>query len=243
MRKRKAASAEIARTTVAYCRVSTKDQALNGVSLEDQEARLRAYCSAMGWDGVEVLVDAGCSASSLHRPAMENLIERVSRGEIARVVVTKFDRAARSLRDLLYLVDLFTKYDVAFVCTGLNIDTSTPTGRMMLSLLGAIAELEREMIIERTRDALTQKRRTGKAYSAAPFGYRREGDSLVEEPTEQVALREAVRLDNEGLSFRKIGARLDEMGVRPHRGSAWHASSVRAVLRSKAKNETFGAHV
>ncbi len=104
-------------------------------------------------------------------------------------------------------------------------------------MLGVVAQWEREAIGERTSTALTHKRRSGAVYGPTPFGYQREGNVLVPEVAEQAALREAVRLDRLGVSLREIAKHLTQLGVKPHRASVWHSSSVRAVLRSRIATE------
>lgn len=233
MRKsRKSASVPI-RRTVAYVRVSTEDQAANGVSLGAQEARIAAYCTAMGWDDVEVIRDAGESAKSLQRPGIGTILEGVRVGSIGRVVVLKLDRITRSTRDLADLLDTFAKADAALVSVSEHLDTSSAGGRLVVNMLGVVAQWEREACGERTSAALGHKRRQRQAYSPTPFGFSRQGNLLVADDGEQAALGVAVRMDRDGASFREIAAMLTARGVMPHRGKAWHASCVRAMLRSK----------
>lgn len=237
MRNRKTRIAAEDRKTIGYVRVSTQDQATEGVSLDAQEARIGAYAAAMGFDVSEVICDAGESAKSLQRPGMAKILEGVRSGSIGRVVVLKLDRLTRSTRDLADVLDLFAKTDASLVSVSENLDTASACGRLVVNMLGVVAQWEREAIAERTSDALARKRQTRVAYGATPFGFVRVGDALVPEPAEQAALVEAARMDREGSSFREIAARLTEIGVKPHRGKAWHASSVRAVLRSKMAQE------
>lgn len=237
MRSRKNVVAAHDRKTVAYVRVSTQDQAAEGVSLDAQEARVAAYCVAMGFEVSGVIRDAGESAKSLQRPGMARILEGVRGGSIGRVVVLKLDRLTRSTRDLAALLELFAKADAALVSVSENLDTASACGRLVLNVIGSVAQWEREAIAERTATALAHKRQHGQAYGVTPFGYSRVGDALVPEPREQAALEEAARMDRDGASFREIASRLTEIGVAPHRGKAWHASSVRAVLRSKMAQE------
>ena len=237
MRARKNVAATQDRKTVAYVRVSTQDQATEGVSIDAQEARVAAYCTAMGWPVSEVIRDAGESAKSLQRPGMARVLADVRAGIVERVVIVKLDRLTRSVRDLGDVLDLFAKSDAALVSVGESLDTSSACGRLILNVMGSIAQWEREAIGERTSTALAHKRQHRRAYGATPFGYVRVADALIPEPREQAALEEAVRMDREGASFREIAARLGEIGVMPHRGAKWHASSVRAVLRSKMATE------
>jgi DNA invertase Pin-like site-specific DNA recombinase len=241
MRARKNVVAAENRKTVAYVRVSTQDQANEGVSLDAQEARIAAYGAAMGFDVSEVIRDAGESAKSLQRPGMARILADVRAGSIERVIVLKLDRLTRSTRDLADLLELFAKADAALVSVTENLDTASACGRLVLNVLGVVAQWEREAIAERTADALARKRQTRVAYGTTPFGYSRVGDALIPEPREQQALAEAARMDRAGSSFREIAARLTEIGVMPHRGSKWHASSVSAVLRSKMATEASAA--
>jgi site-specific DNA recombinase len=227
------------RLTVAYVRVSTEDQAREGVSLDAQQARIGAYAVAMGFSVSETVRDAGESAKSLKRPGIAALLERVRAGGIERIVVAKLDRLTRSVRDLGELIDLCAKHDVALVSIGETLDTSTAAGRMVVNMLGVVAQWEREAIGERTATSLTHKRRQRRVYSPTPFGYRREGQQLVADAGEQSALGDASRMDRAGASFREIAAMLTERGIPPKRGGAvWHASSVRAILRSRIASES-----
>lgn len=221
------------RRSIAYVRVSTQDQAAEGVSLSAQEARIAAYCAAMGWPVSETVRDAGESAKSLKRPGIGSVLDAVRRGLVERIVVAKLDRLTRSVRDLADLIDLCAKHDVALVSVGETLDTSTAAGRMVVNMLGVVAAWEREVIGERTASALAHKRRNGCAYGPVAFGYRRHGDALLTDAREQAVLADALRMDRQGASFREIGAMLTNRGVMPHRGKAWHASSVRAMLRSR----------
>ncbi len=133
----------------------------NGVSLDAQRARIAAYCTAMDWTVSEYIEDAGWSAKSLKRPGMSRILAGIRTGEIERVVVTKLDRATRAVRDLTALIDLCTKHDVALVSLGETLDTSTAAGRMVVNMLGAVMQWEREAIAERTATALAHKRAKG----------------------------------------------------------------------------------
>ena len=231
IRKNKVAPTQ--RKSIGYVRVSTDDQAREGVSLDAQAARIASYCVAMGWDEPEAVRDAGESAKSLQRPGIDAVLASIRRGEVERLIVAKLDRLTRSVRDLSDLIDLCAKHGVALVSVAETLDTGSAAGRMVVSMLGVVAEWERSACGERTASALAHKRSRGNVYGPVAFGYRREGDRLVPVAEEQSALAEALRMDRAGASFRAIGRMLTERGTMPHRASSWHASSVRAVLRSR----------
>jgi site-specific DNA recombinase len=233
MRNRRIA-ADTPRRVVAYVRVSTEDQATKGVSIDAQEARIRAYATAMALDVSEVVVDAGESAKTLQRPGLQRILGGVRSREIGTVVVLKLDRLTRSTRDLAELLDLFARVDAALVSVSESLDTTSACGRLVLNLLTTVAQWEREAISERTATALAHKRVSGRVYGSVPFGYRRDGDALVFDSAQQTALAEMVKLDANGASYRDIARRLEELGIATTRGgSRWHASSVRSVLRSQ----------
>jgi len=221
------------RIAVAYVRVSTREAAQEGHSLAAQESRLRALAQGQGTELGHVFVDAGFSAKNLKRPAVRELLAAIERGEVSALYVTKLDRLCRSLVDLLGIVRLCEKHNVALVSASEAIDTGSPAGRMMLSMLGAFAEFERARISERIADVAFDLRSRRQVYCRhEPFGYKRNGSTLVSDPQEQAALVTMRRMHNDGASYRQIAAWLTETGVKS-KGQAWYASSVRDVLRSR----------
>jgi site-specific DNA recombinase len=225
------------RKIVGYVRVSTDEQASAGVSLDAQEARLRAYAKAMNLELDEMVLDAGASAKTLRRSGMTRILEGVRGGTIGTVIAIKLDRLTRSTRDLADLLDLFQNADAALISVSESLDTSSAAGRMVVNMLGVVSQWEREAIAERTSFALAHKRSQRKAYGTVPFGYVRIEDRLEPLLNEQEALAEMQRLDTAGASLRQIAATLNERGIRPHRGACWYASNVRAVLRSRIATE------
>jgi site-specific DNA recombinase len=217
------------RQTIGYVRASTDDQT---ITIDAQEARIAAYCVAMGWPLSEVIRDPGRSAKSLERPGMGKVLDAVRRGEVERVIVSKLDRLTRSTRDLSDLLDLFAKTNTALVSIGETLDSSTASGRMVVNMLGVVSQWEREAIGERTASALAHKRSQGQAYGRTPFGFQRNGDALVAHPHHQAIKAEAVRMDRAGHSFREIGSFLTAQTQR-----VWGPSTVRAMLRSKMAQE------
>jgi site-specific DNA recombinase len=217
------------RKSIGYVRVSTDEQAREGVSLAAQDARIRAFALATGRDLAEVVIEDGQSAKSLMRPGLQQILGAVRELTIDAVIVLKLDRLTRSVRDLGQLLDLFARHDTALVSVSESLDTASAAGRLMVNVLGSVAQWEREAISERTAFALAHKRRNGLVYSPTPFGYDRKGDVLIPNPIQQKALAMAKR----GASLRQIADRLAKNGIRPPRGTRWHASGVRSVLNSK----------
>lgn len=206
--------------TVAYIRVSTDKQADRGVSLEAQEARIRAYATLYGLELVDVIVDAGESAKSLGRPGLQRALGLLRGRKADALLVVKLDRLTRSVRDLGELVDrYFANGRAALLSVSKQVDTRTPAGRLVLNVLGAVSQWEREAIGERTSVALRHKQQKGEYIGGRePFGYRVENAQLVEREDEQAVIREARELRSKGMSLRAVAARLHELGIRARNG-------------------------
>ena len=223
---------------VLYIRVSTDEQARHGVSLDAQEERLRAYCTMRGLDVVEVIRDEGVSAFK-HldtRPGGARLLHLVAKGEATHVVALKLDRLFRRAVDALALTADWDKANVALHLVDLGgtaMDTSSATGRMMLTMLSGFAQFERDLISERTATALAYKRRKREVYGSTPFGFVREGDSLRDHTDELATVATVRRWHADGFSLRKIADRLTADGVPTKRGGRWHASTVRYLLTNE----------
>ena len=123
------------RTAIGYVRVSTKEQAGNGQSLEAQRTKVKAYATMHDLELSEVLEDAGHSAKTLDRHGMATLLELIRRRKVDVVVVAKLDRITRSVRDLGELVELFQRSEVEFASVADHIDTSTAAGRLVLNVM------------------------------------------------------------------------------------------------------------
>jgi DNA invertase Pin-like site-specific DNA recombinase len=212
--------------TVAYIRVSTDKQADRGVSLEAQDAKVRAYAELYGLDLVDVIVDAGESAKSLERPGLQRALGMLKAGAAEALLVVKLDRLTRSVRDLGELVErYFSK--AALLSVSEQVDTRTPAGRLVLNVLGAVSQWEREAIGERTAAAMAHKASRGEYIGGeAPFGYRVIDGRRLEHGEEQAIIREARALRAAGLSLRAVASRLHEMGHRSRTGKAFAAMQV-----------------
>src|SRR4051794_1756678 len=110
--------------SIGYVRVSTERQADRGISLEAQEAKIRAMATVQGTDLVDVIVDGGESAKFLKRPGFQRILAMIAAGEIQAVIVAKLDRLTRSVKDLCGLLELFEKKGVALVSVAESLDTS-----------------------------------------------------------------------------------------------------------------------
>jgi site-specific DNA recombinase len=222
--------------TVGYVRVSTDKQAEHGVSLEAQEAKIRAMATVHGTGLAEVIVDGGESAKSLNRPGMARLLAMVDAGAVKVVIIAKLDRLTRSVKDLCSLLELFEKRKVTLISVAESLDTGSAAGRLVLNIMTAVSQWEREAIGERTRDALRHKRSEGQRVGNIPFGSRLGGDGqrLEPDPAEQEALTQIRVLRNNGETLRGIAAALNHRAYRTRRGTPWRLESVARVLKQGA---------
>lgn len=171
-----------------YCRVSTSDQRAD-LQLHD----LRRLADQRGWKVVGEYVDEGYSGTKDRRPALDKLMADAQRGRFDIVAVWRFDRFARSVRHLVVALDDFRESGIDFVSMNEGIDTSSAAGRMVFSVIGAMAAYESDAIRERTRAGVAAARRRGKH---------------IGRPERRFDLDEAVQLREDGLSIRDVAARM-----------------------------------
>ena len=194
-------------TVYGYARVSTERQADEGVSLEEQIRRIEGRALEQGWKIAEVFIERGISGSVPlgDRPEGARLVAALQPGDV--VIAAKLDRMFRSAWNALNVIRDFQRRQVSLWLLDLGGDVSGDgIAKLVLTILAAIAEFERERIGERIRDAKRHQRRTGQFLGGdRPFGWRVGGDGvLIEDENEQRAIAEIRRLRSEGMSYRAI---------------------------------------
>lgn len=150
---------QLKRKIVAYCRVST---ALQGSGLEAQVRQVRLYCDQMGLKDVEIFTDENQSGAKQNRPALDRMMKAVRDNEVETVIVPAFSRLARSTTHLLKALDEFKDHNCSFISLSERLDTPTTAGKMAFTVLAAVSQLERELIIERVKIGLANARANGK---------------------------------------------------------------------------------
>lgn len=237
----RSAVAPITRRAWGYVRVSTEGQAAEGVSIDMQRARLEAHCFAAGLALGGLCVDEGASGKTLERPAFAELLEKVRAGEVSHVVVYKLDRLTRRTRDLLALVeDELKPRGVALVSLSEAIDTASPAGVMVLTMLGALAQMEREQIAERTKAALAHKKSRGDRLGTTPLGFctPEAGAAMVAVTAELAPVAHVLTRRAAGAPFRVIAAELTAAGFDTKRGGQWDGGTVRKLWLGRARYAT-----
>lgn len=181
-----------------YARVSTKEQ-----STETQVTQLTAYCQSRGWTDVAVFRDDGISGIRDNRPELDRLRQRMDTGEFSAVVVSKMDRLGRSLGMILRFWDDADAAGVRVIVIDQGIDTSTPAGRLQRNMLAALAEFERELILERTQAGVARARALGKKFGAP----RRISKSIAREVRERRSRGESLRMISQRMNLKLGGVR------------------------------------
>jgi len=172
-----------------YARVSTTDQ-----STESQLLDLRRYTRERGWNIFKEYVDEGISGTKDSRPALNELMNDAKKRRFDVVLVWRFDRFARSTKHLILALEEFKNLGIDFVSYQENIDTSSPLGSAIFTIISAVAQLERDIIAERVKAGLRRAKKNGKKLGR---------------PRAEVSKGEIYRLHSHGLSLRKIATQLN----------------------------------
>ena len=142
---------------VAYCRVSTEEQAAEGFSIDGQAEKLRTYAQLHDLGPVTVIQDPGRSGKNLERPGLQQLLAMVEQGHVSNVFAWRLDRLSRNLGDLILLADTLGKHEVGLHSFTEKLDLSSATGRMFYNILGAFAQFYREQLAENERRVLVEE--------------------------------------------------------------------------------------
>ena len=213
---------------IGYARVSTDEQ---GLSLDAQEAKIRSYCEFSDFDLRAIFRDEDRTGKNVDREGLREVLRLVEAGEVSAVVVHKLDRLSRSVIDTLQLVEAMEARGVAFHSIQEKVDTKSAIGRFFLTILAAFAQMERDLISERTSTALQHKKSQGQHVGTVPYGYRidRHG-CLAPEPREVEVIKQARELRAAGRTLQQIADELNARGVKTKRGGRWYPTTVKNAI-------------
>lgn len=206
---------------VLYHRVSTEEQAASGAGLEAQREATAAVCRYKGWRVAAAHDDGGYSGKTTDRPGLTAALNMLAVSAADVLVVAKLDRLSRSVQDFLNLMNRAQKEGWDLCIRDLDLDTSHPNGRMVLTIMSALSQWEREMIGLRTKEALATKKAQGIKLGRAPMS---------------VAVRARIlEMRSRPMTLAKIASALNEEGVpTPQGGKMWRDSSVRVALTQRS---------
>ncbi|WP_144504747.1 recombinase family protein [Bacillus mycoides] len=215
-----------------YRRVSTDMQAEKGSSLEAQKERLNAFAVSQGWEVASDYVDDGYSAKNMNRPALQRMLSNMKDGQFDIILVYKLDRLCRSVRDLNDMIREFEKYHVKFKSSTESLDTTTATGRMMMNIIGTLAQWEREQTAERVSMILNERSKKGLWNGGPmPYGYVfKNGEvTIIKDEAQIVQFCFDKAITHGAQSIAKL---LNEKGYRTRDGYKWIMRSILRMLHN-----------
>ncbi len=193
---------------VGYCRVSTDEQAQDGLSLDYQQSRIRAYAESQDWQLIGFYIDAGYSGKDTNRPEFQRMITDLESGKANILIVLKLDRITRKQRDLLNLLEgILEPSGIGFKSVQEPFDTSTGMGKAFIGMVSVFAQLEGDMISERTTSILRNKQKNGEWVGRIPYGFRVKDGKLVEDIEQMEVIKQIKRLKSKGMTVRQIANR------------------------------------
>ncbi len=221
---------------IFYLRVSTEQQATEGVSLEAQQAKLTAWATLNDATVLGVYSDAGLSGTKDDRPGLLAAMEAATKSK-ATLVVYSLSRLSRSTAATIRLADELNRAGAELVSLSEKIDTTTADGKMVFRMLSVLNEFERDLVSERTTTALRHKKAQGQRVGEIPFGYDLAADGIT--LTANTAQLEAIELINslraEGLTYQAIADELTARGIATKKGKAkWSTASIHKIVNRAA---------
>lgn len=240
---------------IGLCRVSTDDQEEEGVSLDAQESKIRAYCKLYDIELVAIFYDIG-SGKNMDREGLQKALQMLREGQADGIVVAKLDRLTRNVGDFQCLISDYFGEKAGFTLCSVDqqINTLTANGRMVLNIIMSVFQWERETISERTKDGLRHKKAKGERVGSVPYGkdLAADGVTLVDNAVEQHYLEWMKHLRKEGDGCAAIARWLNEQGVstkkagqiiggKPVSGK-WTAKTVTRILQQGAPGGGTSVH-
>jgi site-specific DNA recombinase len=221
------------KTAVIYTRVSTMKQVDTGISLETQLDILRKYCDLNNFDKVIEISDAGLSGKNTKRPGFEKVMDLVRKKKINAIVVYSLSRFGRNTVDIIQSIDVINKNGISFHSYTEKLDTTSASGKFFLTLLSALSQMERDVISERTKAALSYKKSIGECIGQIPFGKNLKDRKLIINRRESFILKTIKEWRDKGYSYNEIVDKLELMGAKNKNGEvSWHKSQVIRLLKN-----------
>ena len=220
---------------IVYTRVSTQKQIGDGhLSLDHQVDKAKKYAEYHNCRIKRVFTDKGISGREMNnRKALLSALEYIEYGDL--FVIYSLSRLSRNIRQCLKLIDQITAKGATIVSLTEELDTGSPTGKLMINLMASFAQWESDQTSKRVKDIMDAKRARGECIGRIPYGYKLgpDGKLLVLNPREQIIVKRIIKMRNEQLmSFRKISTALEESGIPPGRYSTkWRHGSVLIIYK------------
>lgn len=226
-----------------YCRVSTVEQAEEGYSIDEQNLKIREYCEREGHEIYNLYEDRGISGKNItNRPGIKQLLHDATENKFDLVIVWKLNRISRKLLDILNIVELLNKHNIAFRSLTENFETETPSGKLQLNIMGAIGEFERETIAENVKMGLLARAREGRWNGGVVLGYdlvelpndgkKRKNTRLEINEKEANTVRRIFELYSQGYGYKAVVNRVNKEGYKTKRNRQFAVSTVKEILKN-----------
>lgn len=226
-----------------YCRVSTVEQAEEGYSIDEQNLKIREYCEREGHEIYNLYEDRGISGKNItNRPGIKQLLHDVTENKFDLVIVWKLNRISRKLLDILNIVELLNKHNIAFRSLTENFETETPSGKLQLNIMGAIGEFERETIAENVKMGLLARAREGRWNGGVVLGYdlvelpndgkKRKNTRLEINEKEANTVKRIFELYSQGYGYKAVVNRVNKEGYKTKRNKQFAVSTVKEILQN-----------
>ena len=226
-----------------YCRVSTTEQAEEGYSIDEQNIKIREYCEREGHEIYNLYEDRGISGKNItNRPGIKQLLQDATENKFDLVIVWKLNRISRKLLDILNIVELLNKHNIAFRSLTENFETETPSGKLQLNIMGAIGEFERETIAENVKMGLLARAKEGRWNGGVVLGYdlvelnnegkKRKNTVLKINEKEANTVRRIFELYSQGHGYKAVVNRVNKEGHKTKRNGEFAVSTVKEILQN-----------
>jgi len=243
--KRSEPSKIVREKAIGYIRVSTEEQSLEGFSLQAQAESIKAYCSFKNLDLIEILTEEVVSGRKELSDRKEgSKLVKLTEGkseDLKHIVIYKLDRMFRDAANCLNITKEWDSKGYVFHIVdigGETLNTSSSTGRFFLTILAGLAEMEVNLIRERTIATLTYKKKQMMVYGRTPYGYDRIDDRLVENEFEKDVIELIKFLKKQGYTNYSVACKLTYLGVpTKNGGEKWHQSTVKKIVENNIHGE------
>ena len=223
-----------AKQAIGYIRVSSAQQAQEGVSLEAQQAKIEQWCLANGYELVNVFKDEGISGKRMDtRQGLQDALATLKRGNA--FVFYSMSRVARSTKDMLSIGDLITKKRADMVSVIEDFDTTSASGKLMFQMLAVLAEFERNLVGERTATVLQNKKANRQVYTnQTPYGFKAVNGRLEQVKQEVKVVAEIQQARAKGQTLQAIADNLNSRGIPTKTNKQWQPATIHLLLQRSA---------
>lgn len=214
---------------IGYVRVSTQKQATDGLSIEAQIDKIRAWAVLNDYELIHTFVDEGISGKNvINRPQLNLALSMLQKG--MAFVFYSLSRVSRNVIDTITIGDKISKSGADMVSLSEKIDTTGASGRMIFNLLAVLNQFERDQVSERTKMVIGYLRDNNKVYSHTPYGYDRMDNDLIPNIAELDIVNQMHAYRQQGYGYRRIATTLNKLGIDSKHGGKWYAKTVEGVL-------------